>query len=687
MPFSKVKKNNIISYFSKFYCKFQQALNKSRIFDNFLFECLKEIWYLITLGFSMALLSFSIDFTMAQFLKGRSLSYEKLAGYVTGQYGVWIGYVILLLIVPAILSHYLSPYSIGSGIPEIKTILQGSKMDEIFTISTLISKSVGLILVAGSGIPVGREGPFIHIACILAMKLYSLFYKKNFQEQDKKNEYLISACAVGVACCFSSPIGGVLYSIEVTSTYFPVRNYWRGFFCAISGALFYKLLDILFYGKEILTIYFKSKFLYNILLGPQELAIFVSIGVICGLSGSVFIFVYKYYILFIKSDRSISRFLMENWWLYTLLVAFIISSASFPGGLGKYYISEMTQSELIKHMFYNMSFSQGPVSHYSYSNHESGVLKMAEDNNNDYFRLLTLIVYQFISIILIITLPIPNGLFIPVFIIGAAIGKMCGNLVNLVFVDIQNQYPNPQMLNGIYAMIGSVTRTISTSVIVFELTGQMTHLLPTMISVLVANAVAHCLIPSIYDVIIMTKKLPFLPDLMTHSKRIRDKSVSEIMRRACDMQCVELCFTHSDLKNLLEKVNFEEIPIVDDKNKFTFLGTVKRSVLENLLGMSPKEWCPNSQNLLFKPNEDRLVITGNRATNLDRKISRIVERIDFEELIKKNKMISSIQILPNVTLIKVHELFSVLKIDNLYVTSLGKLLGMISYKDMIDQMI
>lgn len=43
---------------------------------------------------------------------------------------------------------------------------------------------------------------------------------------------LASACAVGVGSCFASPVGGVLFSIEVTTTYFAVRNYWRGFFGA-----------------------------------------------------------------------------------------------------------------------------------------------------------------------------------------------------------------------------------------------------------------------------------------------------------------------------------------------------------------------------------------------------------------------------------------------------------------------
>lgn len=54
---------------------------------------------------------------------------------------------------------------------------------------------------------------------------------------------------------------------------------------------------------------------------------------------------------------------------------------------------------------------------------------------------------------------------------------------------------------------------MSTAVIVFELTGQIAHILPVMIAVILANAVAQSLQPSLYDSIIRIKKLPYLPEL------------------------------------------------------------------------------------------------------------------------------------------------------------------------------
>jgi len=66
---------------------------------------------------------------------------------------------------------------------------------------------------------------------------------------------------------------------------------------------------------------------------------------------------------------------------------------------------------------------------------------------------------------------------------------------------------------GAAAVAGGVTHTISTSVIVFELTGQIHHILPVMIAVLVSNAIAQRLGPSFYDSVTQLKGLPYLPDL------------------------------------------------------------------------------------------------------------------------------------------------------------------------------
>ena len=102
----------------------------------------------------------------------------------------------------------------------------------------------------GSGLLIGKEGPFVHVASIVATLLGKLLarVRGNLDNEARTSEMLAAACSVGVACTFAAPVGGVLFSIEVTSTYFAVRNYWRGFYGAVIGALMFRLMAIFFKG-------------------------------------------------------------------------------------------------------------------------------------------------------------------------------------------------------------------------------------------------------------------------------------------------------------------------------------------------------------------------------------------------------------------------------------------------------
>uniref|UniRef100_A0A158P7L5 Ketoacyl_synth_N domain-containing protein n=1 Tax=Angiostrongylus cantonensis TaxID=6313 RepID=A0A158P7L5_ANGCA len=105
----------------------------------------------------------------------------------------------------------------GSGIPEMKTILRGMVLKEYLTIRTLISKMIALTLSLGSGLPVGKEGPFVHIASVVANQLSRFLPSSGaFENESRANEMLAAGCAVGVACTFSAPVG---VSVSVAAHY------------------------------------------------------------------------------------------------------------------------------------------------------------------------------------------------------------------------------------------------------------------------------------------------------------------------------------------------------------------------------------------------------------------------------------------------------------------------------------
>jgi chloride channel 2 len=89
----------------------------------------------------------------------------------------------------------------------------------------------------------------------------------------------------------------VLFSIEVTTVYFAVRNYWRGFFAAVCGATVFRLLAVWFQKEGMLqeicaktfsiqtikiaatvTAVFGTNFTTDFPFDPQELFVFALIG-------------------------------------------------------------------------------------------------------------------------------------------------------------------------------------------------------------------------------------------------------------------------------------------------------------------------------------------------------------------------------------------------------------------------
>jgi hypothetical protein len=102
----------------------------------------------------------------------------------------------------------------------------------------------------------------------------------------RRLEILASACAVGVASDFGAPIGGVLFSIEVTSTYFAVRNYWRGFFASVVAAFVFRMLAVIFTDERTITLLFTTDFQRSP-FEIWELPAFVVLGVLCGVLGAV----------------------------------------------------------------------------------------------------------------------------------------------------------------------------------------------------------------------------------------------------------------------------------------------------------------------------------------------------------------------------------------------------------------
>jgi chloride channel 3/4/5 len=120
----------------------------------------------------------------------------------------------------------------GSGVAEVKVILSGFVLHGYLGVRTLLIKTAGLILSVSSGLSLGKEGPYVHIATCIGNIACRLFSKYNHND-GKRREVLSASAASGVAVAFGAPIGGVLFSSEEVSYYFPPKTLFRTFFCCI----------------------------------------------------------------------------------------------------------------------------------------------------------------------------------------------------------------------------------------------------------------------------------------------------------------------------------------------------------------------------------------------------------------------------------------------------------------------
>ncbi|KAK6323685.1 hypothetical protein J4Q44_G00060240 [Coregonus suidteri] len=553
--------------------------------QRFLVTKLGEDWiFLVLLGISMALVSWTMDYTSAKSLQLYKWIHWELRGNVLLQYLAWVSYPMVLIMFASFFCHLVAPQAIGSGIPELKTILRGVVLKEYLTFRAFTAKVIGLTAGLGSGMPVGKEGPFVHIASICAAVLSKCmtFFSGVHQSPYCYTDILTVGCAVGVGCCFGTPLGGVLFSIEVTSTYFAVRNYWRGYFAATFSAFIFRVLSVFNKDAVTITALFRTKFRMDFPFDLQELPAFAIIGISCGFLGAFFVWLNRQVVLFMRKPNAMTRFLTRHRLIFPGVVTLVIASLTFPPGFGQFMAGELMPRECINSLFDNFTWTKiwgSPP--------PPGLGRSSAWLHPDvsvFVILLLFFVMKFWMSAVSTTMPIPSGAFMPVFILGASFGPWCGRswlpsvpprdpllLMTLVSYIIQE---------GAAALTGAVTHTVSTAVICFELTGQISHILPMMVAVILANMVAQGLQPSLYDSIIQIKKLPYLPELGFGHISQYNIFVEDIMVRK--VKFLSLQSTCRELIHLLDSTSLKTIPLVDSTDSMILLGSIERSELHAL---------------------------------------------------------------------------------------------------------
>ena len=637
----------------------------------------------------------------------------------------WLIIPILCVFAATIMTEKFAPLAAGSGIPQIKTLLRGFEAESYLSFTTMIIKILALIFVLGSRLPLGREGPFVHIGCCLGMNIAKHIFKRNDYLSE---EIITAACAVGIACNFSAPIGGVLFAIEVTTNYFAVKNYWRAFYAAICGSVIFQITTFNNQvQKESLTALFKTNFPLDFPFHPKEMILFIFIGSFCGLAAAIFIRIFRNVMKSMETGKSmfsfegaqyINRLLRQNCYIYAVVLCFLYNLLTFPQGFGQFIAGKLTVHEAIDLLFDNETWvKQGYI--------DEGE-EIQEINNsyqhpmlNVYFILVLFLIVNFLFATLSVAIKAPCGVFMPVFLIGATFGRLVGESMSAFFpngiIDGTKIIPGGYAIVGAASLAGGVTRTISSAIIVFELTGQISHIVPVMVAVLISNGIASMFENSFYDTIIYIRKLPFLPDV--DNKEIKNyeehtlvcefmepiedqtlmigatcsKVMSHLLQtRHHDKYCVinpdGMFMGIVDRKDVEMKLKHMEIEFRSQASKPSY-GKVEQTNLTNqkLVAIDSQEedneGNSNSNSMeSTNPNIQESTKTNSNTTTNSTKTLPFNQKIfDFND-------ISIDPCPPTVTLQyslhQVHRLFSVLRYQRCYVLNFGKPVGIITLFDL-----
>ncbi|KAK1998497.1 voltage gated chloride channel [Colletotrichum falcatum] len=583
-------------------------------------------------------------------------------GFAPANYILYILFGTVFAFTSATLVKSFAPYAAGSGISEIKCIIAGFVMKGFLGFWTLLIKSVCLPLAIASGLSVGKEGPSVHYAVCTGNVISRLFEK--YRRNASKTREILSACAAaGVAVAFGSPIGGVLFSLEEMSNYFPLKTLWRSYFCALVATAVLAAMNPFRTGQLVM---FQVR--YDRSWHFFEVVFYIILGIFGGLYGA---FVMKW-------NLRVQAFRKKYLSKYAIAEATILAAGTAIICYPNVFLRiDMTESMEI--LFLEC---EGAEDYHG--------LCEADKRLSNILSLALATVLRVLLVIISYGCKVPAGIFVPSMAIGASFGRTVGIIVQAIheanptsaFFAVCKP-DEPCITPGTYAFLGAAAAlsgimhiTVSVVVIMFELTGALTYILPTMIVVGVTKIVSELFGKGgIADRMIWFSGFPFLDNKEEHNFGV---PVSEVMRTEITSLPVS-GMPFSELEKLLKEDTYQGFPIVEEAVSKMLVGYIGRTELRYAIDRVRRERPidPHAK-CTFSPPSAALNLaapfTPTVAVNFD---SMSSTSVDFSRYIDTTPVTAH----PRLPLETVMELFRKIGPRVVLVEYHGRLSGLVTVKD------
>lgn len=449
----------------------------------------------------------------------------------------FVGISTALAVLSSLLVAYVEPVAAGSGISEIKCILNGIKLPRAVRFKTLLVKALGVTLSVASGLPVGKEGPMIHSGAVVAAGLSqgksrtlgistSWTTIPDFRNDFEKRDFISCGAAAGVAAAFNAPVGGTLFALEEGASFWSQALTWRAFVCAMVSAYTINLgisamdghwgdlstLGMFSFGDFTSTGQNQRSYV------AIELVAFTGMGCLGGAIGA----------LFNSCNRRLTQFRMQHitapWQrvLEAALIAAVMAGLAYllPLSMGSCQVvpkaSNYANSVV---QFYCADGEYNDMATFFFAPSEDAIRMLFHFETEDALQpafnpaglCVGFVIYAAMTCITY-GIAVPSGLFVPSLLTGSALGRALGELIN-VMAGSRAVDPGTYSLIGAAAMLGGMARmTISLAVILLECTGDLQYGLPLMITLLAARWTGNSFNEGLYDIHIHLKHWPLLEE-------------------------------------------------------------------------------------------------------------------------------------------------------------------------------
>lgn len=489
-----------------------------------------------------------------------------------------------LALLASFLVLHIAPAAAGAGVALVMANLNGIHIPKLLAEETIIVKIIGTVCSVASGLPVGPEGPLVHIGagvasfCTRQQRIrigdHTVFsthghrWLDTFHNDGDRRDFLSAGVASGLAAAFGAPIGGVLFSLEEASTFWSHNTTWRSLLCSTLSVLTLSLLHS-FTSAGPFAIGSPGLISFgaggaNAKFFVWELPIYATLAATAGAIGAVItcaskrmascrpktpvfriaeaVVVTALCIIFalvtshlfgschpVPSQDTSGVEAKEDEWGTSVAVRFTCAEGMFNDlatlllGLRDDVIAELLSMgrSVDKGVDAAFPFSPGSV--------------------------FTALIITLVTLVLACDLSLPAGMFMPTILWGGLLGSLFGCMAHGLAAVMHKAEVNT-VAPGTYALVGATAAlagvfhsSISLVVIMLEGTGHIGFLVPLLVGVTVANLVGKLINgDSFYEEQLKAKGVPFLHHHDTVAPREAEPDASVTVETCMSTNLVSL---------------------------------------------------------------------------------------------------------------------------------------------------